>query len=115
VESFFDHFFVVFSVWFLVTFWKVFGGILGVIFDHFSLLFSTKKVIDFLKDFSLIFGWILGVRISQNAHLVQARRSFSQNRLFRFWHDFGTKNDVKKLPKWRQNGFKIQSKNQCNF
>ena len=75
-------FFIVFSVRFFVTFWEVSGGLLGVIFDHFSLLFSIKKVLHFLNDFSMIFGWILGVRIPQNEHLVQARRSFSQNRLF---------------------------------
>ena len=75
---------------------------MGVIFDHFSLFFSIKKLVDFSTDFSSIFGWILGVRISENEHLVQARRSFSQNRLFRFWHDFGTKSF--------QNGGKMASK-----
>ena len=55
-----DHFFVVFSVSFFVTFLEVLGGIWGVIFDHFSLLFSIKKLVDFSNDFSSIFGWILG-------------------------------------------------------
>jgi len=108
-------FFVLFSASFSGAFWEVFGGIWGVIFDHFSLLFSIKKLVDFSTDFSSIFGWILGVRISENEHLVQARRSFSQNRLFRFWHDFGSEMAPKRHPKWSQNGFKNQSKNRCNF
>ena len=103
---FFGSFFVVFSVSFSVAFWEVLGGILGVIFDHFSLLFSIKKLVDFSTDFSSIFGWILGVRISENEHLVQARRSFSQNGLFRFGHDFGGEFAFKRLPKYSANGFK---------
>ena len=113
--SFLDHFFVVFSVSFSVAFLEVLGGILGVIFVHFSLLFSIKKLLHFFNDFSMIFGWILGVRSSQNEHLVQARRSFSQNRLFRFLHDFGSEMAPKRHPKWSQNGFKNQLKNRCNF
>ena len=53
--SFFALFFVVFSVWLLVTFWKAFGGLLGVSFDQFSLLVSIKKVVDFSIDVSSIF------------------------------------------------------------
>ena len=88
-----------FSVCFLVTFWKVFGGILGVIFDEFSVLFSIKNVIDFSIDFPLIFGWILGAKMLENEHLAHTRRSFSQNRLFRFWHDFSYKIGPKMLRK----------------
>ena len=48
------------SVWFLVTFWKVSGGIWGLIFDDFPALVLIKKVIYFSIEFSSIFGWDLG-------------------------------------------------------
>ena len=50
-DSFFALSSVVFSVWFLVTFRKALGAILGVIFDQFSSLFLLKKVVDFSIDF----------------------------------------------------------------
>ena len=58
--SVFEHFSVDFSVCFLVTFWMVFGGILGIIFFEFSALFSIKKVIDVSIDFSTILGGFWG-------------------------------------------------------
>ena len=48
------------SVWFLVTFWKVSGCILGLIFNDFPALFLIKTVIYFSIEFSSIFGWDLG-------------------------------------------------------
>ena len=46
---------------------------------------------------------------------MQARRSFSQNRLFRFWHDFGTNKYVKKLKKSIKKCSKKQSQNESEF
>ena len=40
---------------------------------------------------------------------------FHKNRLFRFWHIFGSKNDEKRFPKCSQNGLTNQSKNQKFF
>ena len=38
----------------------------------------------------------------ENEHLVYTRRSFSQNRLFRFWHDFSSENESKLASKFDQ-------------
>ena len=115
-EPFFLLFFFVFSVSILDGFGRLWGAILGVLFDDFfCVFFSMKTVIDVSIDFSSIFGRNLGGSILENGALAQAKRSFSKNRLFRFWHDFRSEFAPKRLPKYSTNGLKNRLKYQCIF